>query len=110
MREPEHFFSQLTSSSAMAHSFTDWRQYYNLPTGHAGSPFSDFSQNQAYDIIGPRARDPIDKLGETSTSSVSPANLITNGIPVAQLQALAQGLHTLSSQRPTEPAAPEENP
>ena len=47
MREPEHFFSQLTSSSAMAHSFTDWRQYYNLPTGHAGSPFSDFSQNQA---------------------------------------------------------------
>ena len=47
LRKPEHFFFRLTGDHSMSLRLSDyWRQFFDLPLHHGGSPFADSTDNQ----------------------------------------------------------------
>ena len=93
-----------------------WHQFFDLPLQDGGSPFADSTDNQLpVTTVSPASTVPLAsqliqllfRQPESNTTTSAPASAITHGIPAGQLQALAQGLQTLASWRPSESGASE---
>ena len=94
-----------------------WHQFFDLPLRHGGSHFADLPENQLpvataspTSTVPALASQLIQSLfgqSESGTTTSAPASAITHGIPAGQLQALAQGLQTLASWRPSDSGASE---
>ena len=94
-----------------------WRQFFDLPLKDGRSPFADSTDNQLpVTTVSPASTVPalasqliqlLFRQSESGTTTSAPASAITHGIPAGQLQALAQGLQTLASWRPSDSGASE---
>ena len=118
LRKPEHFFFRLTGDHSMSLRLSDyWRQFFDLPLHHGGSPFADSTDNQLpVTTASPASTVPalasqllqlLFGQSESGSTTSAPASAITHGISTDQLQALAQGLQTLASWRPSDSGASE---